>query len=445
MDTFQRIRQIAKQLRPEAVAFAQRLVRCPSLGGGEKGVADLLISELQSIGYDQVFRDDWGNVIGVIDGQQPGPTILLNGHMDHVPPGDLSLWEGYDPYGGGVDVVEVDDRYNARKEKAEVIHGRGVADLKGSLACAVYSGKILLQLKSEGLILKGKYIITAVCLEEVGDQVGTIQLIDYTFKKLGWKYDAVISCEPSSLDIAIGHRGRLEAFVSVHGKMCHGSSPWLGINAVNKATKLIDKVANELPDKFPSDPDVGKSSVTLTVIKASPGELSIVPGRCDMIFDRRFVPGETPESCISQLQNIINELAKADPDFKAEVKIVENKQNFYTGKSVTIENKKDGWKIPKEHPFVAAFASGLKAIGAEVRYKYWHFGTDLPKVVVQDCKPAIGYSAGQEQLIHVPFEKLRTDYMEESIAGYTAGFVKAMELPKEAFHMEPQSALAAGR
>ena len=439
MDVFQRIRQVARELRPEAVCFAQKLVRCPSLGGREKGVADLLISELQDIGYDQVFRDDWGNVIGVIDGQQSGPTILLNGHMDHVPPGDPALWEGYDPYSGAVDVVDVDDRHKTRKEKVEVIHGRGVADLKGNLACAVYSGKILLQLKKEGFILKGQYIITAVCLEEQGNQVGTIQLLDDTFKKLSWKYDGVISCEPTSLDLAIGHRGKVEAMVSVHGKMCHGSSPWLGINAVYKATKAIDKIANELPGKFSSDPELGKSSIALTIIKANPGECAVVPGRCDMHFDRRVIPGETPESCMAELQSIINELSASDPEFKADARVVETHQAFYTGNSVTIENKKGAWKIPRDHPFVAAIASGLEAIGAEVHYKYWHFGTDMSKVVVDDRKPAVGYGAGQEHLIHVPFEKLRTDYMEESIAGYAAGFLKAMELPKEAFQIEVQS------
>ena len=445
MGLYETVKSLAGCLRPEAVAFAQRLVRCPSLGGQEKQAADACIAEMQAIGYDQVFRDDWGNVVGVINGREPGPTILYNGHLDHVPPGELSLWEGYDPYGGAVDVVEVDDRTATRKERVEVIHGRAVADLKGNLACAIYAGKLLLELRKQGVVIKGKYVITAVCLEEPGDQVGTIQLIDDTFKKLGWDYDAVISCEPTSLDIALGHRGRVEPVVSVFGKISHGSAPWLGINAVYKASKIIDKIANELPGKFLSDPDLGKSSIALTIIKASPGELCIVPERCDMNFDRRFVPGETPESCIQQLQDIIDELSREDPQFKAEVKIAEVVQKFYTGKSVKIANKKKAWKTPRDHPFVRAMAAGLRAVGQEVGYKHWYFGTDLSKVVAEDRKPAIGYSAGQEQLIHTPFEKLRTDYMEQSIAGYAAGYLNIMELPKEAFQLEAAAVLEPSR
>ena len=60
MELYQAVRCLARRLRPEAVAFAQRLVRLPSLGGQEKAVADACIAEMQAIGYDQVFRDDWG-------------------------------------------------------------------------------------------------------------------------------------------------------------------------------------------------------------------------------------------------------------------------------------------------------------------------------------------------------------------------------------------------
>jgi putative selenium metabolism hydrolase len=435
MDRFERVCHLAAELLPEAIDFAQRLVRCPSLGGDEKGAADICIKEMKKLGYDDVFRDEWGNVIGIVNGLEPGPTILYNGHLDHVPPGDLSLWGQYSPYGGDLDTVAVDNRDCSAQESAQVIHGRGVMDLKGAVACQIYGGKLLLRLRHEGIPLQGRYIVTAVCLEEPGDQVGTIQLLDDTFKKMGWEYDGLVSCEPSSLDIALGHRGRVEPLVRVHGKISHGSAPWLGINAVYKANKFIDKVANELPHQFPSDPDLGRSSIALTIIKASPGELCIVPERCDINFDRRFVPGETPESCIQELQDIADQLAAEDAEFKADVGIAEAVRTFYTGKSVTIANKKSAWKIPQEHPFVQAMAEGLAAVGQEVRYKHWYFGTDLSKVVGDDRKPALGYGPGQEQYAHVPVEKLRTDYMQQSIAGYAAGFLKLMQLPKQVFRI----------
>ena len=92
--------EMAKQLRPEAVDFCQRLIRTPASSGNEKEVADLYLAEMKKVGYDDIFRDDWGNVVGIINGVEPGPTLMYNSHLDQVDPGDPSAWEGYEPYGG---------------------------------------------------------------------------------------------------------------------------------------------------------------------------------------------------------------------------------------------------------------------------------------------------------------------------------------------------------
>lgn len=429
------LQKMAAELNPEAVQFAQRTIRVSSLSGEEKEVSELYLQEMKSIGYDEVFRDDWGNIIGIIKGQEPGPTIMFNGHMDHVPAGDCQLWGGYDPFGAAIDVNEVHNQDMDGMEKAEVIHGRGASDVKGGLACQIYAGKALLQLRKQGFKLKGIFMIAAVTMEECGDQIGTIQLIDDTLLRRGLDYHGVVSCEPTKLKIALGHRGRMEILVSVFGKACHGSSPWLGVNAIAKANKLINCIINELPDKFPEDPDLGRSTVTLTMISCSPNANCIVPDRCDFLLDRRFIPGETQEMCIAQIQAIIDRLANEDAEFQAEVKIAEYERVFYTGKSLTVSNVKESYKVPRDHPFVQAVAEGLLSVGQPVKYQFWPFGTDMPKVCVTDKKPAIGYSPMQEVYIHTSDDKVRIDYMEKSIAGYTSIFLKLMDVPVEKFRL----------
>ena len=102
------VKSISKELYPDMVEFAQKLIQTPSISGTEKGVADLDMAEMTKLGYDEVFRDDHGNVVGIVRGTEEGPTIMYNSHMDHVSPGDHSNWEGYDPYGGLIDVCDVD-------------------------------------------------------------------------------------------------------------------------------------------------------------------------------------------------------------------------------------------------------------------------------------------------------------------------------------------------
>ncbi|MCX7658906.1 MAG: peptidase dimerization protein, partial [Oscillospiraceae bacterium] len=118
------LKEIADELYPDMIAFGRKLVQTPSISGTEKELADLDMAEMQKLGYDEVFRDSQGNVVGMVKGTEPGPTIMYNSHMDHVSPGDAANWEGYDPYGGQIDICRVDTQ-DKTPDEAECIHGRG--------------------------------------------------------------------------------------------------------------------------------------------------------------------------------------------------------------------------------------------------------------------------------------------------------------------------------
>lgn len=429
------ILKIAEELKGDMVSFAQRLIKCPALSGQEKGVADLYLAEMKKLGYDEVFRDDYGNVIGIINGNEEGPTIMYNGHMDHVDTGDYSEWKGYDPYGAAIDIDEMENQDRDGYEMVEVIHGRAAADVKGGGACQVYSGKILLKLREMGYKIKGRFIFTGVVLEEPAEQLGMIKLIDDTFPKHNIEFDGVVSCEATSLKLYLGHRGRVEIKVTVSGVTSHGSAPWLGVNAVNKSTKLIDKVEEFMAKNHKSDKDLGDSSIALTIINCTPGALCIVPDRCNIIYDRRFVPGETYDSCVAEIQGIIDEIAKEDKDFRATVSISKEPRTTYTGITETLPNVKEAWKIEKDHPFTKAAARGIEAIGQEVKYGYWDFGTDLSVICGREKKPAIGYSPMQEFYCHRPVDKVRIDYMVKALSGNVSIFLEMGNLDKSDFNL----------
>lgn len=430
-----RVKELAIELKPAMLDLAQRAIRCPSLTGEEGAVSEIFLSELQKLGYDEAFRDEWGNIVGIVYGTEEGPTIMYNGHMDHVDVGDPSEWGGYDPYGGVIDVAEIYNEAGTALEKTQVIHGRAAADTKSGIACQIYSGAILARLKKEGYHFKGNYMISAVVMEEPAEQIGMIGLYEQTLPARNLPVDGVVSCEATSLKIYCGHRGRVELNVEISGVTSHGSTPWLGINAVNKATKFIDAVEKRYADTYQVDEKLGKSSIALTIINCTPGAMCIVPDRCNITYDRRLVPTETPEDAIREIQEIIDQLHAEDPDFRATVKVSTVPRTTYTGKTVALPNIKEGWRIPEEHPFVAAAAKGLAEIGEPVSYSYWDFGTDLAMICGRHGVAAIGYSPMQEYYCHRPVDMCRIDFMERAMVGNIAIFNQLAQLEKDQFKL----------
>src|SRR5579875_330890 len=131
------IRAAAAANLAATVTFASALVRTQSMPGHEGDVAALVGQEMERLGYDRVEVDPAGNVIGLIRGQGHGRSLIFNTHMDHVSPGDREAWDR-DPFSG-----DVSNGY---------LWGRASTDIKGSLACQVYTLPVL---RHAGLLPQG--------------------------------------------------------------------------------------------------------------------------------------------------------------------------------------------------------------------------------------------------------------------------------------------------
>lgn len=433
-EVYDQIKAISAELRPDCIRFIQKLIQTPSISGEEEALANVLIKEMEKLGYDRVFRDDVGNVIGIIQGED-GPVLMFNSHMDHVAPGDIENWEGYDPYGGQIDICECDSADATYREKVECIHGRGASDVKSGHGFQIYAGAILIKLREQGIGFKGTFMYTGVVHEESAEQLGMRYLLTETFPKENLKFDAMVSSEATSLRLYLGHRGRIEYLIKVHGRTSHGSCPQKGINAIYKAMSVVDRIKSNIIPNLPKDPDgeLEDASISLNIIECSPGSLSIVPDLCLLSLDRRTIPGETEESIMIELQKILDEIVEEDPEFKAEVQIKVGHEVSYTGLEFDIKKSCAPWKIKKDHPFVQACADALSELDYPVEYGYWSFGTDAHFSSGELRIPTIGYSAMQEQYAHTPFDKCRIDFIEKAMAGNAAIFMKASQLPRERF------------
>ncbi len=385
----------------DVTTFAQKLVQTPSTSGEEQEVAKLIINEMKRLGYDEVFTDAMGNVVGIIKGSGQGENIMFNGHMDQVDPGRLEDWE-HDPYGGII--------------TEDYLYGRGTCDMKGAIASQVYAASLI---KNLGLAHRGDILVTCVVQEEPAECLGMAHLCDVTFTQQRISVDFVVLGEPSNLKLMLGHKGRVELEVTTVGHTSHGSAPQRGINAVYKMLPIISKVQT-LNTTLPSHKLLGKSTISLTNIYCSPGRLSVIPDLCIAYLDRRLTPGETIEQALAQIETILKDVGQGDPNFQGSVRVREAEEMSYTGMKSLGRKMMLPWLTSTEHPKVVQTCAALGELGQKPEYGYWDFATDGSHIFAVLGIPTIGYGPGEESLAHTSQERISLDSLVQSVAGNTA-------------------------
>lgn len=291
--------------KPEEVAtLLQQLIRIPSYKfteNREAAIGDFIFDFCCSLGFDcQKVPVDGKrcNIIARLRGGGAGPTLLLNGHMDTVPPYEMLI----EPFEGFV--------------KDGAVWGRGANDMKGALASMIIA---MSALERSGVKLKGDVLLSAVVGEEC-ESDGT-----EAFILSGGTADGAIVGEPSDYGYSIGHRGLETMEIKVAGTTMHSGQALKGINAIQKAAKLISRIDGELLPRILTRTNEYMGSALMNYGKIQGGDqVCTVAGECTIQFDRRYIAGESIESVIAEYQQIIDDLQKEDPDLHAELSRMPN-------------------------------------------------------------------------------------------------------------------------
>lgn len=288
--------------KEELIEFIKSLISIPShklTEGQERQLGRFLADTLAKEGIEvhlQEVGDCRANVIGLIKGTEDGQSLMLNGHLDTVPPLDMP-----DPFTPRI----MDGK----------LYGRGAADMKAGLGAMAYALMILQRAKIK---LQGTLLLAGVIGEESGG-IGTAFLV-----RNGPRADMAIVGEPTDLDIVIAHKGTEWLEIAVKGKAAHGSVPQEGVSAIIGATKVIQAIQERLVPKLQERRHELLNPPTINIGVIRGGEQpNIVPDECRLQLDRRWLPTETLESVIGELQHILAELAESDPRFCATLRRME--------------------------------------------------------------------------------------------------------------------------
>ncbi len=246
--------------------------------GNEYRAAKILVDFLDDHGISSELVGDnkRPNVLVHLGKQKSGKSLMIHGHLDTVPIGDINLWT-CDPFEAKI----IDGK----------MYGRGTADMKGAIA-AIAEAAICLSQEE----INGDFVFAATSDEEAGSS-GAQALVDSGKLK---DVDVAICAEPTDLNIGIAEKGMLWFKVETFGKSAHGSQPELGKNAIELMSSIISLIKGAIP--IHNHALLGKTTINFGLISGGT-KINIVPDHCEMQVDMRLIPGQIPETIL----NLIDE------------------------------------------------------------------------------------------------------------------------------------------
>jgi succinyl-diaminopimelate desuccinylase len=211
------------------------------------------------------------------------------------------------------------------------------------------------------------------------------------------KADALIITEPFGPDgVGIGHKGAIWGEITLHGKQAHGSSPRLGINAVEVMARYLAAIDADLRPQLEQrvtelgvTPDEPRSTLSFDTIHGG-AATNIVPDRCTVTFNRRLIPGEDLDAAREELLSPLKALGLP----------YDYRETYSTPPTL----------VSEDEPVVQAACRAVRALGLEPRILI-SAGSDDQRFVVTGAgiTNSLVYGPGTTGLSHISDERIAVE------------------------------------
>jgi acetylornithine deacetylase len=311
------------------------------------------------------------NVVGVLKGTGGGKSLILNGHIDVVPQGNMEDWED-DPFSG--------------KVKDGRLYGRGSTDMKGGSVALLYALEGII---SSGVKLKGDVIFQSVIEEESGG-AGTLAAVIR-----GYRADGAIIPEPTNMKLFPKQQGSMWFRITVKGRSAHGGTRYEGINAIEKAVLVIHKLQDlekrrneKMVDPLFKDIPI---PIPINIGKLQSGEWpSSVPDQAVIEGRIGVAPSEEMKQAEKELMDCLEELTADDDWFKLHPPQVE----WFGGR----------WQpgsLEKDHPLMNTLSENYeKMVGEKPKIEASPWGTDGGILTNVGSTPVVVFGPGVTEVAH---------------------------------------------
>ncbi len=272
------------------IQLTQELIRRASVTPEDKGCQQLMVDRLSKLGFEsETLQFEEVTNLWSRRGQK-GPVLAFAGHTDVVPTGPESAWK-HPPFDAVID--------------GDFMHGRGTADMKGSLAAFITACERFVAAHPDH---NGSIALLITSDEEGPAKNGTVKVIE-TLEARNEKIDWCLVGEPSSTQmlgdvIKNGRRGSLNAKLTVKGKQGHVAYPHLASNPIHLAspalTDLVQEIWDEGNEFFPA------TTFQITNIQSGTGATNVIPGSKEILFNFRFSTELTADELMERTHAILD-------------------------------------------------------------------------------------------------------------------------------------------
>jgi len=391
MSDYQKVLDLSKRYERDMVAFLRDMIRIPSESTQEKRVIERIAEEMKKTGFDEVRIDPFGNVIGRVGNGET--AIAYDAHIDTVGIGNPDTWD-FDPFEG--------------KYENGIVYGRGASDQEAGMAAMVYAGKMMKEL---GLAKDCTCYFVGSIMEEDCDGL----CWQYILRERVLQPEVVIITEPTNLNIYRGHRGRMEIQITVEGKSCHASAPERGENAIYKMMPIVSEI-EALNERLRNDSFLGKGTIAVTEMRSVSPSFNAIADRCAISLDRRLTAGESKESSVEELQQVLDKHRIA-----GKIEILQYKTPTYKGVVYPVEKYYPTWVFPEEHPVIQKAAATYQSLfNQKPLIDKWTFSTNGIATAGIFGIPTFGFGPANEIYAHSNQDQCPSEHLVKAAAFYCA-------------------------
>ena len=334
-----------------------------------------LLAEPDFPGVEVERSEAWG-LVGRLAGDGTGQSLMLNGHVDVVPPGNPDAWSGQ-PFSGRID--------------GDVLYGRGACDMKAGLVAALFAVRAI---RRAGVPLRGDLLLACVPGEEDGG-LGT-----YGMLQRGWRADVCVLPEPTGLDLVPANAGALTFRLRVPGRATHASRRTEGVSAVEKFLPVwhallrleqrrnaeVDPLMRRWPIAYPLS--IGR--VTAGDWASTVPDLLVAEGRLGVALD------EPVEAARAELESAVAQACAEDPWLREHPVAVQ----WWGGQFAP-------GRLPAASDLLDRVAHAhAQAGGAHQDVWGGPYGSDLRLLTGIGGIPTVHYGPGDAALAHAPDESV---------------------------------------